>query len=306
MTTNFYPLPYTERHLPFEQRKGAKIWPNGARMAILLYTAPEEYRWDQMEKRYHAEMIVSPKDDRPSLSVRSSIKYGFDIGLRRMRDIIEERGVKITLWTTGNAVEQHPEILKEYFDLGHEIGAHGYSEAVPLSTMTREEQREDIRTSMEILQGLTGIKPVTWLGPTALCNEDTIELLAEEGFLCNGDLQDDELPYFIDVKGKTMVEVPYRMVGNINDLFITTRHYKNVEEIIAYLKGGFDAYYREASKRPLLFNFGTHPFIVGRPDVAHAFATFLDYIKQYDDIWITTYGEIAEWWNKKFSKGYKL
>jgi len=305
-SANLYPLPFTERHLPFDQRKGAQVWPNGARMAILIYSAPEEYRWDRLEQRYHAEMIINPKETRPSLSVRSSIKYGFEIGLPRMRDILEERGLKMTLWTGGNAAEQHPEILKEFSDLGHEIGAHGYSEAVPIPTMSREEQREDIRKDVKILADLTGKKPVSWLGPAALCNEDTIELLAEEDFLCNCDLQDDELPYFIDVKGKTLVEVPYRMVGNINDFFIATRHQQNVEDVLTYLKRAFDAYYREASVRPLLFNFGTHPFIIGRPDIAYAFAAFLDYIKYYKDVWITTYREIAEWWTKKFGEGYKL
>ena len=307
-TANLYPLPYTERHLPFDQRKGAQVWPNGARMAILLYTAPEEYRWDRLEERYHAEMkvLMNPKETRPSLSIRSSIKYGFEIGLPRIRDIVEERGIKISLLTNGNAAEQHPEIIKEFSDLGHEIVGHAYCEAVPMSTMTREEQKEDIQKSVKILADLTGKKPSSWLGPAALCNEDTIELLAEEGFLCNCDLQDDELPYFIDINGKTLVEVPYRMVGNINDFFIATRHQQNVEDILTYLKRTFDAYYREASVRPLLFNFGTHPFIIGRPDTAYAFAAFIDYVKYYKDVWITTYSEVAKWWSKKFGKGYKI
>jgi hypothetical protein len=27
-----FPLPYTERHIPFKLRKGLKVWPHGARL----------------------------------------------------------------------------------------------------------------------------------------------------------------------------------------------------------------------------------------------------------------------------------
>ncbi len=297
---------FRERHFPFDQRGGAQVWPNRARMAVLLYIAAEDWQWDRIEQFGVPGGRYMPTETRPSLSTYSTIKYGFEIGLYRMRDILKERGIKVTLWTTGNAVERHPEIIKEFSVLGHEIGAHGYSEGMPLSAMSRENQRENIRKTVEIISNTTGKKPVSWLGPVAMCNEDTIELIAEEGFICNGDLYNDELPYFIDVKGKTLVEIPYRYVGNINDNFMTIYHLEHIEDMLIHLKSAFDAYYREASIRPLIFIYGTHHFVSGRPDTAFVFRTFLDYLQQFKDVWIATYDEMAKWWIEKFNKGYKL
>lgn len=301
-----YDLRFQERHLTFDQRKGIQLWPNGARMGVLIYIAAEEWQWDRLEQFGVPGGRYMSNETRPSLSTYSSVKYGFEIGLYRMRDILQERHIRATIWATGNSVEQHPEIIKEFSGLGHEIGAHGYTQGSPLSTMSREEQRENIRKTVEIITRTTGKRPVSWIGPVALCNEDTIELLAEAGFICNSDLQDDEIPYFIDVNGKTLVEIPYRMVGNINDSFMTIYNSKHVEDMLIHLKSAFDAYYREASKRQLLFNFGTHPFVSGRPDTAYVFAQFLEYILHHEDLWITTYNEIAKWWTERFGKGYKL
>jgi hypothetical protein len=41
------PLPYGERHFPFRQRAGARIWPNGARIAFVGYAALEQWDWNQ-------------------------------------------------------------------------------------------------------------------------------------------------------------------------------------------------------------------------------------------------------------------
>ena len=301
-----YPLPFTTRKIPWDQRKGAEVWPNGARMAAVLYTAPEQWRWDRNESFVTPGVFRTDDEKRPSLSSRSAVGYGFEIGMYRIRDILKEHDYKLSLWTTGNSAEQYPEIIREFSELGHEVNAHGYSEGSPISNMTREEQRKDIKKTLKVLTDVTGKRPRAWIGPGAMCNVDTVELLAEEGILCHADLQDDELPYFIDVKGKTLVEVPFRMVGAINDYWLAQWHYRSTKEILSYVLEAFDAYYREASVRPLLFNYGTHPFVSGRADTGWVLSEVLRHIKQHKDVWIATYCEIADWWMDRFGKGYKF
>jgi peptidoglycan/xylan/chitin deacetylase (PgdA/CDA1 family) len=274
-------------------------------MAVYLYIAPEEWLWGEKENHFPSGTRQVPSEPKPSLSTRSAVKYGYDIGLRRLRDIFAERDVKVTLWVGGAAAEQHPDILRELADLGHEISAHSYSQGKPLSLMGRDEQRETIRRTRDILMKVTGQRPLGWIGPGAVCNEDTIELLAEEGYVYHADLQDDELPYFIDTGSRTLVEIPYRFVGNFND-FVVGPPVRSVNETIDYLKAGFDAYYREAAVRPVQFNFGTHPFVSGRPDTAYVLAQFIDYVRSHDDVWLATYREIADWWTQQFAAGYPV
>lgn len=295
----------TVRRLPYDEREGADVWPNGATLAVLVYSAPEEWMWDRNETRLPPGTLNFPDEARPSLSTRSAVNYGFEIGLRRLRDLLQQHGLKVTLWVTANAAEQHPEIIREMADVGHEIGAHAYSEGTFMSLLTRDEQAETIATSLQVLESVTAQRPTGWVSPGAVANEDTVDLLADAKLSYHGDLQDDELPYFIDTPHGTLVEIPYRYVGNLNDLPLFVRSIRSAEDGLTFLTSSFDAYFKESKRRPLLFNFGSHPYIIGRPDYADMMSRFLEHVQSHDEhVWLCTYQEIAEWWVKRFANGY--
>lgn len=274
-------------------------------MAVLIYIAAEQWDWGIVENvpipmetfGYSGHKIP------PSLSQRTAVKYGFEVGLPRLLEILEDHEQKITFWTNANVVIQNPEIMKEAVRAGHELGGHNIAEGTHMSLMSRPEQKRAIAESTKILQEFTGRKPVSWLSPAASCNQDTVELLLEASYKAHGDLQDDELPYFIEKDGKTLVEIPYRFVGNVNDLHFFGARPK-VHDVLGWLKNTFDCYYKQASKAPLTFNYGLHTYVSGRPDGAYIFEQFLDYVQQFEDVWIPRYSDIADWWMQKFSKGY--
>jgi peptidoglycan/xylan/chitin deacetylase (PgdA/CDA1 family) len=294
-----------ERHYPFGDRTGAEIWPGGARMAVLIYVAVEEWHWDRKEPKGVAGARTIKEETVPSLTTRSAVKYGFQVGIHRLMDILEGHGVKITMWTSGKAADDHPTVVAEMAKRGHDVDAHSYSQGSSLVLMTRDEQRADIRETVEAIERVNGRRPQGWIGPGALANLDTVELLAEEGMLYHADLQDDELPYFIDIGERTLVEIPYRMTGNVNDFFVFGSEMRQpLGQALDYLKSAFDAYYREAGRRPLMFNYGMHPFVSGRPDCAYVFEQFLDYVMSYQDVWVPTYREVSEWWTKQYGGGY--
>lgn len=301
-----YELPWEERHIPFDDRKHAEIWPDGARMAVIFYITPEEWRWDQKEHLGIRGHRILDAPDRPSLSARTAVKYGFEMGLPRLFEIVEERGVSVSFPLGGLAAVQHPDIVQRYADAGHDIIAHSYSEGTPNTAMSRDEQREDIQETVSAIEEVTGITPSGHLGPGVLANEDTVELLLDEGFEYHCDLQDDDLPYFIDLDGETLVEVPYRMVGNVNDfyLFASRSSRFGIGQALNYLTSTFDAYYRAAAKRPLTLVYGTHPFVSGRPDSAYVFDEFLKHVQAHDDVWLTTHGDVAGHWEDRFGDGY--
>jgi allantoinase len=43
-------------------------------------------------------------------------------------------------------------------------------------------------------------------------------------------------------------------------------------------------------------NVGLHPHVVGQPFRIRALRDFLQYVKQFDDIWFATREQIAEWY----------
>ena len=290
--------------IPYDQRRGLQAFPNGARLALLIYVAAEEWEWG-INEHMDPPGTWRHGEDLLSLSTRSAIEYGFNVGLRRMRDLSLETGAAIEVLPTANAIERHRELFEELVGAGMSLVAHAATEGDPMPTLDRDQQKESIRVSLETIAGLAGASPAKgWIGPGAKADRNTIELLAEAGLSWHGDLQDDELPYFIHVGDRTLVEIPYRMVGNLNDLLLTTATplgmQRSPAELVAYVESAFDAYHEAAQSYPLIMNYGMHPLISGRPDTFQGLKALIARAQSHDDVWICTHDELADWWDETF------
>jgi peptidoglycan/xylan/chitin deacetylase (PgdA/CDA1 family) len=294
-------MTFQTSRIPFAHRKGLPAWPNGARMAVLVYTAAEQWIWDESATIAPLGTFAAGRGTPPSLSTRSAVAYGYDVGLPRLAEIFREYDMKVTLWTSGVAAEGHADLLRELVRDGHELGAHGYSQGQVMAALNRQEQEAAIEKSVELLESISGRRPTGWVSPGAEANADTVELLAAAGFDHHGDLQDDELPYFVHVGDTDLVEIPYRLVGNLNDLSLLVRNVNSVSGATRLLTDAFDAYHRAARDRPLLFNYGTHPYVSGRPDASQILRNLLAHIHRHADVWVTNYGEVAAWWRQTFA-----
>jgi peptidoglycan/xylan/chitin deacetylase (PgdA/CDA1 family) len=293
-------MAYESSRIPFADRRGVNVWPDGARMAVLVYAAAEQWVWTENEPLKPAGTFAAGRNAAPSLSSRMAVEYGYEVGLRRIHEIFRDFGMRTTLWTSGVTAERYPALIRDFVSDGHELGAHGYSQGQVIGWLSRADQWTAINRTAEALEKVAGHRPMGWISPGAECSDDTVELLAEAGFDYHGDLQDDELPYFVHTGGRSLVEVPYRLVGNLNDLSLVTRNVNSVTAAVDILRDAFDAYYLAAAERPLVFNYGTHPYISGRPDNARIMRCFLEYVHQHKDVWITSYGELAAWWRANF------
>jgi allantoinase len=287
--------------IPYADRQGLDAFPNGERMALLIYVAAEEWEWGTNEHMdppatwRHGEKYLS-------LSTRSAIEYGFNVGLYRLRDYCQEAGFKMSVLPNANTIARHRELIELLCADGHPLVGHAATEGNPMPTLDRDQQRESIMESIEAIKSVTGSLPGGWIGPGAKADRNTIELVAEAGLSWHGDLQDDELPYFLHVGDRTLIEVPYRMVGNLNDLLIATHMgtQRSVTELVDYVTSSFEAYYAEAAAHPLIMNYGMHPLVSGRPDTFQGLRALVERAKSRDDVWICTHDELAEWWNSRF------
>lgn len=281
-------------------------------MAVILNVATEDWHWDRVEPflpmgMYPAAREIAEQTDGPLLNLKSVIDFGYNVGIHRIAETLRAYDVQTTFVTNGLVAERHPEILSALVDDGHEICAHAYSEGTPMSVMDRSDQAAEITRNVEVIEAATGEPPVGWINPGAYCNETTIELLAEHGFRYHADLKDDELPYFIDVGDETIVEVPSRLVGSHNDVFLfaTAETRYSTEEAVSYLTSAVDAYLREAQRRPLMFRYPVHQYVSGRPDALAVYTEFIEHIQGLEDVWIASYRDIASWWRDRFEDGYE-
>lgn len=74
---------------------------------------------------------------------------------RLVLSLLRRREVSATFFVLGYVAEAFPDLVKEIADNGHEVASHGYSH-IPLSRMTPEDARQDIRRSVELLGDIAG------------------------------------------------------------------------------------------------------------------------------------------------------
>lgn len=284
---------------PLYERKSKIALPNGARMMIYFYASVELWDWDS--SKAPPPMVAPPigAPTKPDLATTSGIEYGFNVGIWRLMNIWKANQLLLTISVSGLAAERYPELVKTLAREGHEIAAHGYHQGSVFPVMDRERQQADIRRSLEILEKTTGQRPVGWVGPGARANETTIELLAEERLLYCCEYQDDELPYHLKIGNNHLVIVPFRFDGNPTDLrLFNPNASRDPAEAFRYLKRVFDFHYKAAASAPLVFYYGVHPFVSGRPERAEVLDIFIKYVKGFPDVWISTRRGIAEWYKQ--------
>jgi len=103
----------------------------------------------------------------------------------RLFDLLEKHDQKATFFFTGRFAEDFPGLVKRCDELGHEVASHSYEHKVIHRMAAREEFRQDLRASLNILADLCGKPILGYRAPkwsvTPENQEWVLSILAEEG-----------------------------------------------------------------------------------------------------------------------------
>lgn len=106
---------------------------------------------------------------------------GIERGLPLMLELLAEHGVQATFFVTGVAAEKFPGLMAE-ISRRHEIACHGYDHE-RFDTLAVEEQRRRIEKATEILQKVTGRKPLGFRAPNFKVTMQTLAILERIGYI---------------------------------------------------------------------------------------------------------------------------
>ena len=275
-------------------------WPGGARLALQFVLNFEEggenslLNGDRVSEAFLSEIIgAEPLEGTRHISMESIYDYGSRVGVWRLLNLFDRKQIPLTVFAVARAAEQNPDVIKAMINSGHEIASHGYR-WINYQFIDESLEREHIRKAVSILKEITGKKPVGWY--TGRTSPNTRKLVAEEGdFLYDSDAYDDDLPYWQDVNGKSVLIVPYTL--DANDMrFATLQGFNSGTQFFDYLKDTFDVLYAEGERTPRMMSVGLHCRLAGRPGRIAALTKFLDYILSFDDVWVCRREDIARHW----------
>ncbi len=221
--------------------------------------------------------------------------------------MFEKHGVKAPLFQNGLSIKWFPELHKEFHRLGHELSGRSYDQSVNMAMFrTREEERGDIRRSTQAVADLVGEKPVGWIGAAAKFTDKTQELLTEEGYLWHADIRDDDLPYAIRIKGKTLICIPHRSETITDRTWWWSERGRpfTPNEGFDHFREYFEACLETAQEtgEALLVTWGIHTQIGAYPDRIRGVDKMLAYMKSLQGaIWMARFRDVAEFWRGNYA-----
>ena len=134
--------------------------------------------------------------------------FAGEVGVPRLLDLFRELDIRVTWFVPGHSVETFPEQSAAIVEAGHEVGLHGYSHENPIA-MSPEQEEDVLNRCIDLLEGLTGERPVGYVAPWWEFSTVTADLLLARGIEYDHSLMHDDFhPYYVRT-GDTWTKIDY-------------------------------------------------------------------------------------------------
>lgn len=281
-------------------------WPNKAKIAIQFVLNFEEggencvLHGDSHSETFLSEIAGAEAYSDRHMSMESLYEYGSRAGVWRILNEFKKRQLPLTVFAVASALQRNPEVTKAFINDGHEIACHGLK-WIHYQHMPIKEEREHMSQALDIIEDLTGNRPLGWY--TGRDSPNTRVLVAEQqGLLYDSDNYADDLPFWVQVdcvedntQTRPHLIIPYTLDNN-DMRFSSPYGFSHGDEFFHYLKDSFDCLYAEGDEKPKMMSIGLHCRVIGKPSRFMALKKFLDYVQSHESVWITRRDEIAKHW----------
>lgn len=113
-----------------------------------------------------------------------SIARRVELGVHVLLDLLSKHDARATFFTLGWIAEREPGLVREIAERGHEVASHG-SDHRRVTTITKDEFRDSVRSSKRTLEDITGTPVFGYRAPSFSIprgSEWALEILLEENY----------------------------------------------------------------------------------------------------------------------------
>ncbi|WP_165838097.1 polysaccharide deacetylase [Pseudarthrobacter sp. AG30] len=268
-------------------------WPDGKACAFVLTVA------------FEAELAILAEapdaaDRAKSLSVG---QYGGIRGVDRLLAELAHTDTRASWFIPGANLTTYRRQVEAVAAAGHEVANMGWA-LEDLSTLTLEEQVDNVAKAQSAFEIILGVKPVGFRGGRGEYARGLPTALAEAGFLWSSSWHGDDLPHLHAAEASTLVELsrhhelddfPYFVFNLDPPIPNGSPRIASTREVLRNWILEFDAYRAEG----LCFVLTIHPEITATPGRIHLLREFMSHVTSFGDVWTATGKEVATWWRKR-------
>ena len=140
-------------------------WPGGARIAVQFVVNYEEggencvLHGDAASEAFLSEITNAvPIPGARHANMESLYEYGSRVGVWRLLRLFAERGLPLTCYAVGMAIERYPDVAHAMAEAGHELASHGYR-WIDYQHVAPDREREDLARAIAVHEAITGARP---------------------------------------------------------------------------------------------------------------------------------------------------
>ena len=261
-----------------------KSWQDGARCAVAL-SFDSDHETNEL------------REGGESIGRLSQGQYGHRQGVPRILEILKKHDVKASFFVPAVTALLYPDEQRRVAAEGHEIGIHGWIHERN-SDLPAKDERELQMRSADVLEKLSGQRPVGIRTPSWDFSPHTLTITKEMGLLYDSSLMADVDCYELLLNGERtgVVELPVEWIRddavyfNMNR-FAALRPYTPPEGVFDIFRREFDVAYREGG----IFQLTMHPHISGYRSRLWILEELIHHIKGYSGVWFATHADIARY-----------
>lgn len=271
-------------------------WPDGSRLLISPVILLEFYDETPIDEMRRSRDLAGGLGDRPYPNYPrvSHREYGNRVGIFRILEAFETRGLKPTIAIDSETAKRYPELVRVCQTQASEVIAHGRAVTdIITSDMSEQEERSYISDSLQVLRQ-HGLETVGWLGAEYSESERTPGLLAEAGieFVC--DWCNDEQPFTISTPNGPLVATPFMV--DYDDAFAFCSREVFPETYEDMLMRGLHQLRRDGETTARVMAFAIRPWLLGQPFRLGILERFLDQVAEFEDVRIAPLRDVVEGW----------
>lgn len=126
--------------------------------------------------------IYSVDTSENKIAISFDAAWGAD-KTREIMSICDSYGVKATFFLVGFWVEEYPDMVKEIYNNGFEIGLHSNTHP-DMTKLSKKEIKQELETNISLIEELTGFRPNLFRPPYGYYNNDLIDVCESMGISC--------------------------------------------------------------------------------------------------------------------------
>ncbi len=190
--------------------------------------------YNRVDETFNMDIYYKGNIDEKIMAFACNVDWGNEY-IGPMLEIFDKEDIKITFFVTGTWAEKYPELLKNIYKHGHEIGNHGYKH-IDYDKLSYENNKEQILKAHNIIHDVLGIEPIYFAPPSGAYNDNTIKAAK--------DLNYDIIMWSVDTidwrEDSYKAQIVERVTSKVENSAIVLMHptaetVKALPEIISYL-----------------------------------------------------------------------